>query len=137
MKRSELHASATVSHKDRIVLSPEIGTVSGENLQLCSLLSLTSASPQGHAALMWAKSPLCLCPRVTGARVSEPFLYVAVFEVSRFGSKVCKSQTRMAAHEGLMAASETERGQVSSSSVSVIYDTVPQRGGEKYCSPKA
>lgn len=81
MKKTELLASAAISHRARIVLSPEIGTVSGENLQLCSLFALTSASPQGHAALMWASLPLRRCLHVTGARVSESFLYVTVFEV--------------------------------------------------------
>lgn len=32
----------------------------------------------------------------------------------------------MAGHEGLMAVSETERGRVSNSAVSVIYETILQ-----------
>lgn len=39
--------------------------------------------------------------------------------------------------EGLMAASETERGRVSNSAVSVIYETILQSQREKHWSPKA
>lgn len=42
----------------------------------------------------------------------------------------------MAEHEGLMAVSETERGQVSNSAVSVIYETVLLSEKEKHWSPK-
>lgn len=65
-------SSAAISHRDRNVLSPEIDTPSGENLQLCFLLSFTSASQQGHATLMWANS-LSL-PNVLVAVCPEPTL---------------------------------------------------------------
>lgn len=52
--------------------------------------------------------------------------------MSRLGQNVCKSQARMAEHEGLMAVSETERGQVSNSAVSVIYETILQSEKEKH-----
>lgn len=129
-EKAELLATAATSHRDRNVLSPEIGTVSGENLQLCFLLSLTSASPQGHAALMWANTlslPYVFVSAWLEAALANHFFtwWLLTSAVSRLDENVCKSQTRMAEYEGLMAASETKRGQVSNSSVSVIYEDRP------------
>lgn len=43
----------------------------------------------------------------------------------------------MAEYEGLMVVSETERGRVSNSTASVIYETILQSEREKHRSPKA
>lgn len=42
----------------------------------------------------------------------------------------------MAEYEGLMAVSDTERGRVSNSTASVIYETILQSEREKHRSPK-
>lgn len=71
-KRWIIHIrGAVISHRDWHALSPEIGAQPGASLQLCYQWSLTSASQQGHAALMRALSRVsCLCLSATGATFS-------------------------------------------------------------------
>lgn len=52
LNRSHLRRSDK-SQRQKCPFPPEIGARPGANLQLCFLSSLTSASQQGHAALMW------------------------------------------------------------------------------------